>query len=169
MSIRLRNYVKSQVTFLDLKVLNNQLHTVQNSKQITLKWKKNHSTLKCFITCLSNYQSTFGESCLMSAFVKIFFGKLRIIEIGPRGRWKRSSIFQSSHPSQKSMLPKANKQKKKKTISQIFHKNTSQKPTSIRVKIKQSRLHFREIRTEPTYYLSTFQIPKSMLYKDWLA
>ena len=33
-----------------------------------------------------------------------FFEKLRIIEIGPRGRWKRSSIL---HPSQKSMLSKA--------------------------------------------------------------
>ena len=27
----------------------------------------------------------FGESCLMSAFTKNFFEKLRMIEIGPRG------------------------------------------------------------------------------------
>ena len=27
----------------------------------------------------------FGESCLMSAFTKIFFGKIRMIEMGPRG------------------------------------------------------------------------------------
>ena len=44
-----------------------------------------------------------------------------MLEVGPRGRWKRSSIFQSSHPSQKNMLSKANEQKKKKTICQIFH------------------------------------------------
>jgi hypothetical protein len=55
-------------------------------------------------------QFFFGESCLMSAFTKNFFKKLR-----------GSSIFQSSHPSQKNMLPKANDQKKKKTICQIFH------------------------------------------------
>ena len=28
----------------------------------------------------------FGESCLMSAFTKKFFEKLRVLEIGPRGR-----------------------------------------------------------------------------------
>ena len=49
----------------------------------------------------------FGESCLISAFTKKCFEKLRMIEIGPRGRWKRSSIFQTSHPSQQSMLSKA--------------------------------------------------------------
>ena len=48
----------------------------------------------------------FDESCVISAFTKIFFEKLRMIEIGPRGRWKRSSIFQMSHPSKKSMYPK---------------------------------------------------------------
>ena len=42
----------------------------------------------------------FDESCGISAFTKIFFEKLGIIEIGARGRWKRSSIFQVSHPSQ---------------------------------------------------------------------
>ncbi len=69
----------------------------------------------------------FGESCLMSAFTKDFFVKLRMIEIGPRGRWKRSSIFQTSHPSKKSMLPKANDQRKQKTICQIFHQKKIQK------------------------------------------
>ena len=52
-------------------------------------------------------QFFFGESCLMSAFTKISFGKLRMTEIGPRGRWKRSSIFQTSHPSQKTIISKA--------------------------------------------------------------
>ena len=66
-------------------------------------------------------QIFFVESCWISAFTKKFFGKLRLLEVGPRGRWKRSSIFQSSHPSKKSMLSKANEQKKKKTICQIFH------------------------------------------------
>ena len=69
----------------------------------------------------------FVESCWISAFTKKFFGKLRLLEVGPRGRWKRSSIFQSSHPSQKSMLSKANEQKKKKTICQIFHQKKIQK------------------------------------------
>ena len=50
-----------------------------------------------------------------------------MIEIGPRGRWKRSSIFQTSHPSKKSMLPKANEQRKKKTICEIFHQKKIQK------------------------------------------
>ena len=58
-------------------------------------------------------QLFFVESCWISAFTKIFLGKLRMLEVGPRGRWKRSSIFQSSHPSQKNMLSKANKQKEK--------------------------------------------------------
>ena len=31
-------------------------------------------------------QLFFGESCLMSAFTKKCFEKLRMIEIGPRGR-----------------------------------------------------------------------------------
>ena len=31
-------------------------------------------------------QIFFGESCLMSAFTKNFFEKLRVLEIGPRGR-----------------------------------------------------------------------------------
>ena len=72
-------------------------------------------------------QIFFDESCGISAFTKNFFEKLRVIEIGPRGRWKRSSIFQTSHPSKKSMLPKANEQRKKKTICQIFHKKKIQK------------------------------------------
>ena len=63
----------------------------------------------------------FDESCGISAFTKNFFEKLRTIEIGPRGRWKRSSIFQMSHPSKKSMHTKANEQRKKKTICKIFH------------------------------------------------
>ena len=67
------------------------------------------------------YQFFFSERCLISAFTKNLFGKLRMIEIGPRGRCNRSSSFQSSHPSQKNMLPKANEQEKKKTICQIFH------------------------------------------------
>ena len=49
----------------------------------------------------------FGERCLISAFTKIQFGKLRMIEIGRRGVWKRSFIFQTSHPSKKIMLSKA--------------------------------------------------------------
>ena len=69
----------------------------------------------------------FYESCGISAFTKIFFEKLRMIEIGPRGRWKRWSIFQMSHPSKKSMLPKANEQRKKKTICKIFHQKKIQK------------------------------------------
>ena len=69
----------------------------------------------------------FVESCWISAFTKNFFGKLRMLEVGPRGRWKRSSIFQSSHPSQKNMLSNANEQEKKKTISQIFHQKKIQK------------------------------------------
>ena len=69
----------------------------------------------------------FDESCGISAFTKFFFEILRMIEIGPRGRWKRSSIFQMSHPSKKSMLPKANEQRKKKTICEIFHQKKIQK------------------------------------------
>ena len=37
----------------------------------------------------------------MSAFTKIFFGKIRMTEMGPRGHWKRASIFQTSHPGQR--------------------------------------------------------------------
>ena len=61
------------------------------------------------------------------SFHQNIFEKLRMIEIGPRGRWKRSSIFQMSHPSKKSMHPKANEQKKKKTICEIFHQKKIQK------------------------------------------
>ena len=43
------------------------------------------------------------------SFQQIFFEKLRMIKIGPR------------HPSKKNILQKANEQKKKKTICQIFH------------------------------------------------
>ena len=50
---------------------------------------------------IKTFKFFFGESGLMSAFTKIFFGKLRMIEIGPRGRWKGASIFQASHPSKK--------------------------------------------------------------------
>ena len=57
----------------------------------------------------------FDESCRISAFTKDFFEKLRMIKIGPR------------HPSKKNILPKANEQKKKKTICEIFHKNKIQK------------------------------------------
>ena len=69
----------------------------------------------------------FDESCVISAFTKIFFEKLRMIEIGPRGRWKRSSIFQMSHPSKKSMHTKANNKRKKETICEIFHQKKIQK------------------------------------------
>ena len=72
-------------------------------------------------------QFFFDESCLISAFTKKFFGKLRMLKVGPRGRWKRASIFQASHPSKKSMLPKANDQRKQKTICQIFHQKKIQK------------------------------------------
>ena len=71
-------------------------------------------------------QIFFDESCVISAFNKKFFEKLRMTEIGPRGRWKRSSIFQMLHPSKKSMLPKANEQRKKKTICEIFHQKKSE-------------------------------------------
>ena len=54
------------------------------------------------------------------SFHQNFFGKLRMLKVGPRGP-KRASNFQASHPSKKSMLSKANEQKKKKTICQIFH------------------------------------------------
>ena len=60
-------------------------------------------------------------NCHLLRLLATFWGKLRMIEIGPCGRRKRSSIFQSLHPSQKNMLPKANDQKKKKTICKIFH------------------------------------------------
>ena len=67
----------------------------------------------------------FCERCQLSP--KIFFEKLRMIEIGPRGRWKRSTIFQTSHPSQKSMLSKALSLWKKNPICQIFHQKNFQK------------------------------------------
>ena len=38
----------------------------------------------------------FYESFVILAFTKFFFEQLRMIEIGPRVRWKRSSIFQAS-------------------------------------------------------------------------
>jgi hypothetical protein len=38
-------------------------------------------------------QIVFGESCLMSAFTKIFFGKLWMIEIGPRGAERGHPFF----------------------------------------------------------------------------
>ena len=56
------------------------------------------------------------------SFHQKFFLKLRMIEIGPRGRWKRASIFQTSHPSKKVCF-----QRKKKTICQIFHQKKNQK------------------------------------------
>ena len=55
------------------------------------------------------------------------FEKLRMIEVGPRGRWKRSSIFQTSHPSQKSMLSNALSFSKKNSICEIFHQKKFQK------------------------------------------
>jgi hypothetical protein len=58
---------------------------------------------------------------------KFLFEKLRMIEIGPRGRWKRSSIFQTSHPSQKDKLFKALSLWKKNSIGQIFHQKKFQK------------------------------------------
>ena len=68
----------------------------------------------------------FDERCVISAFTKIFFEKLRMIEIGARGRWKRSSIFQMSHPSKKNMHQKANEQRKKMKICEIFYKKKSE-------------------------------------------
>ena len=70
--------------------------------------------------------SFFGESWHQSLFSKIVVNLLRIMKKGHRGRWKWSSIFQATHPSQKNMLPKANDQRKKKTICQIFHQNESE-------------------------------------------
>ena len=40
---------------------------------------------------------------------------------------KEGIHFQASHPSKKSMLPKANEQRKKKTICEIFHQKKIQK------------------------------------------
>ena len=60
---------------------------------------------------------------VMSAFTKNFFENLRMIEIGPRGRWKRSSIFQTPHRSQKSMLSNALSLSKNNPIYLIFHQN----------------------------------------------
>ena len=34
---------------------------------------------------IKTFQFFFGESCLKSAFTKKFFGKIRMIEMGPRG------------------------------------------------------------------------------------
>ena len=73
------------------------------------------------------YSFNFHQNFSNFFLVKKFFEKLRMIEIGPRGRWKRSSICQTLHPSEKSVLPKANKQWKKKTICQIFHKKKFRK------------------------------------------
>ena len=56
-------------------------------------------------------------------FSKFFWWKLFD---GPRGCWKRSSIFQALHPSKKSMLPKANEQRQKKSICEIFHQKKSE-------------------------------------------
>ena len=41
--------------------------------------------------------------------------------------WFQLSFFETLHPSKKTMLPKANKQRKKKTICQIFHQKEIQK------------------------------------------
>ena len=65
-------------------------------------------------------QIFFDESCVISAFTKFFFEKLRMIEIGPRGRWKRSSIFQVSHPSKKSMLQKLTNKRKRRRFGSRF-------------------------------------------------
>ena len=57
-------------------------------------------------------QFFFDESCLISAVTNFFGGKLRMLKVGPRGHWKRASIFQASHPNKKRMLPKANDHRK---------------------------------------------------------
>ena len=53
-----------------------------------------------------------------------------MIVIGPRGAERG---HQTLHPSQKSMLPKANEQKKEKTICQIFN----QKNQKVLMKIEE--------------------------------
>ena len=60
---------------------------------------------------------------LVKACTKIFFEKFRMLE---RGRSKRSSIFQALHPGKKSMLPKANDQKKEDDLSDLSPKNNSE-------------------------------------------
>ena len=69
----------------------------------------------------------FGESCSMSAFTKDFLGKLRMIELGPRGRWKRSSIFQTSHPSKKVCSQKLTIKGKKDNLFDLSRKKKNQK------------------------------------------
>ena len=70
-------------------------------------------------------QIVFGKSSLISAFAKKF-GEVENDINKPRGRWKRPSIFQMSHLNKKIMLPKANEQRKKKRICQVFHKKKSE-------------------------------------------
>ena len=101
-------------------------HSVNPKKRQGVNMTQQVQIWLVFLQFHQIFSNFFGESCLMSAFIKIFFEKLRMIEIGPRGCWKRSSIFQTLHPSKKSMLPKANKQRKKKTICQIFHQKKSE-------------------------------------------
>jgi hypothetical protein len=42
--------------------------------------------MACITSILIKTSQKIGESCLISAFTKKFFGKVRMIEIGPRGR-----------------------------------------------------------------------------------
>jgi hypothetical protein len=75
-------------------------------------------------------QLFFGESCLMSAFTKQFFGKLRMIEIDPRwrtGAERGHPLIRLSHPSKKSMLPKLtiNKGKRRRFV-RSFNKKKSE-------------------------------------------
>ena len=74
-------------------------------------WVKMTRWVRIRLVCLQ-FSSKIFKNFLMKAvrcqlLPNFFFEKLRMIEIGPWGHWKWSSIFQSSHPSQKSMLSKA--------------------------------------------------------------
>ena len=56
----------------------------------------------------------------MSAFTKKNFEKLRMIEIDPRGCWKRSSIFQTLHLKRFELV-------KENLTCQVFHRKRIQK------------------------------------------
>ena len=102
------------------------------------------------------------ESCVISAFTKNFFEKLRMIEIGARGRWKRSSIFQMSHPSKKSMHPKANEQKKKRR--QFVRSFTKKKIQKVLMKIEEMADIFLNSANFASHAFLTLAAPSPMLW-----
>ena len=81
------------------------------------------STDMAFIPSIFIKTSQFfvGESWHQSSFSKIVATLLRMIEIGHKGCWKWSPIFQVSHLSQRNMFPKAMIRCKKNPICLIFH------------------------------------------------